>query len=253
MRSTRGRRWVWRAARRATEQARDEDGAGEVQRLAEEWNGSNGGEESPVDEVDWTLCGSCNSCENQPCFAGDRFVVGVRQTQDVEVETFGRSRGMAWRPGARRWPWAENGAPGLGVEHIIGSSCIWRQCHMACIRKKSFSASTRTETVLPMNWWARLRDPPLWLTLNKATSVNIAWQCQHCIGRGVMKLHRFGAASCRGSRSACVEDVRINRRLHPGFFEKRQDFSVDLSDCVNDVQINSLLCCSNQGEIYPLD
>ena len=36
MRSARGRRRVWRAARRAAEQARDEDGAGEVQRLAEE-------------------------------------------------------------------------------------------------------------------------------------------------------------------------------------------------------------------------
>ena len=36
MRSARGRRRVWRAARRAAEQARNEDGAGEVQRLAEE-------------------------------------------------------------------------------------------------------------------------------------------------------------------------------------------------------------------------
>ena len=36
MRSARGRRRVWRAARRAAEQAREEDGAGEVQRLAEE-------------------------------------------------------------------------------------------------------------------------------------------------------------------------------------------------------------------------
>ena len=36
MRSARGRRRVWRAARRAAEQARDADGAGEVQRLAEE-------------------------------------------------------------------------------------------------------------------------------------------------------------------------------------------------------------------------
>ena len=36
MRSARGRRRVWRAARRAAEQARDEDGAGEAQRLADE-------------------------------------------------------------------------------------------------------------------------------------------------------------------------------------------------------------------------
>ena len=36
MRSARGRRRVWRAARRAAEQARDEDGAGEAQCLAEE-------------------------------------------------------------------------------------------------------------------------------------------------------------------------------------------------------------------------
>ena len=36
MRSARKRRRVWRAARRAAEQARDEDGAGEAQRLAEE-------------------------------------------------------------------------------------------------------------------------------------------------------------------------------------------------------------------------
>ena len=36
MRSARRRRRVWRAARRAAEQARDEDGAGEAQRLAEE-------------------------------------------------------------------------------------------------------------------------------------------------------------------------------------------------------------------------
>ena len=48
--------------------------------------------------------------------------------------------------------------------------------------------------------------PPLRLTLNKATSVDIAWQCKHCTGRGVMKLHRSGAASCRGYGSARLED-----------------------------------------------
>ena len=30
----------------------------------------------------------------------------------------------------------------------------------------------------------------------------------------------------------------------------RQDLTVDLSDCVNDVQISSLQCCSDQDEIH---
>ena len=35
-----------------------------------------------------------------------------------------------------------------------------------------------------------------------------------------------------------------------GFSKSGQDLSVDLSDCVNDVQINSLLYCSDQDEIH---
>ena len=31
-----------------------------------------------------------------------------------------------------------------------------------------------------------------------------------------------------------------------------QDLSVDLNDCVNDVQINSLLYCSDQDEIHAI-
>ena len=61
--------------------------------------------------------------------------------------------------------------------------------------------------------------PPLRLTLNKATSVDIAWQGMHCTGRGVMKLHRSGAASCRGYGSARLEDGRINRSPNSSFLE----------------------------------
>ena len=43
MRTARGRRRVWRAARRAAEQARDNDGVGETQSFAEEAEGETGG------------------------------------------------------------------------------------------------------------------------------------------------------------------------------------------------------------------
>ena len=43
MRTARGRRRVWRAARRAAEQARDNDGVGETQRFAEEAEGETEG------------------------------------------------------------------------------------------------------------------------------------------------------------------------------------------------------------------
>ena len=43
MRTARGRRRIWRAARRAAEQARDNDGVGETQIFAEEAEGETGG------------------------------------------------------------------------------------------------------------------------------------------------------------------------------------------------------------------
>ena len=43
MRTARGRRRVWRAARRAADQARDNDGVGETQSFAEEAEGETGG------------------------------------------------------------------------------------------------------------------------------------------------------------------------------------------------------------------
>ena len=42
MRTARGRRRIWRAARRAAEQARDNDGVGETQSFAEEAEGKTG-------------------------------------------------------------------------------------------------------------------------------------------------------------------------------------------------------------------
>ena len=68
MRSARGRRRVWRAARRAAEQARDEDGAGEVQRLAEEaewekWGRrQTDGQTDRLDRAVRTLCTSYCTC-----------------------------------------------------------------------------------------------------------------------------------------------------------------------------------------------
>ena len=42
------------------------------------------------------------------------------------------------------------------------------------------------------------------------------------------------------------------RKLHlfGEVIHQRQDLTVDLSDCVNDVQISSLQCCSDQDEIH---
>ena len=39
--------------------------------------------------------------------------------------------------------------------------------------------------------------PPLRLTLNKAISDDVDWQCEHYTGGGVMKLHESGAALAR--------------------------------------------------------
>ena len=41
-------------------------------------------------------------------------------------------------------------------------------------------------------------NPPFRLALNKATSDDIAWQCKHYTGRGVMKLHESGTALAEG-------------------------------------------------------
>ena len=48
--------------------------------------------------------------------------------------------------------------------------------------------------------------PPFRLALNKATSDDIAWQCKHYTGHGVMKLHESGTALAEGYGSPRLED-----------------------------------------------
>ena len=45
------------------------------------------------------------------------------------------------------------------------------------------------------------------LALNKAASGDIAWQCKHYSGRGVMKLHESGTALAEGYGSSRLEDA----------------------------------------------
>ena len=53
---------------------------------------------------------------------------------------------------------------------------------------------------------------PFRLAPNKAISDDVAWQCKHYTGRGVMKLHRrYG--------SACFEDGGFDRSPHSSFLE----------------------------------
>ena len=59
MRSARGRRRVWRAAKRAAEEARDGDVVLEAQGLAEEAEGRNGEGEEENDRPDSTWCCTC--------------------------------------------------------------------------------------------------------------------------------------------------------------------------------------------------
>ena len=61
--------------------------------------------------------------------------------------------------------------------------------------------------------------PPFRLAMKKATSDDIAWQCKHCTGGGVMKLHRSGAALAGRYGSPRLEDERINRSSLSDFLE----------------------------------
>ena len=54
--------------------------------------------------------------------------------------------------------------------------------------------------------------PPFRLALNKAASDDTAWQCKHYTGRGVMKLHEFGAAF--------VETVGVPVSWMPGAIDR---------------------------------
>ena len=69
-----------------------------------------------------------------------------------------------------------------------------------------------------------MNEPPFRFTLNRAASDETAWDFKHCTGRRVMKFYDSGAALA-------------------------QDLSVDLNDCVNDVQVISLQYCSDEDEI----
>ena len=58
---------------------------------------------------------------------------------------------------------------------------------------------------------------------------------------------RVWCSTCRGYGNARLKDGRINRS--PASLKTAQDLSVDLNDCVNDAQVNSLRYCSDQDEI----
>ena len=68
---------------------------------------------------------------------------------------------------------------------------------------------------------------------------SIRCTCTCCGGHRILRSTSTGSGILGASAfSLCRTSVR------------GQDLSVDLSDCVNDVQINSLLYCSDQDEIH---
>ena len=79
---------------------------------------------------------------------------------------------------------------------------------------------------------------------------SLVWQCKHYAGRGEKSFCESGAALAEDmgmpvSKMAESIEARIQASLRTA-----QDLSVDLSDCANDVQINSLQYCSDQNEIH---
>ena len=72
---------------------------------------------------------------------------------------------------------------------------------------------------------------------------------------------RLWLSTCRQHQRCLMPHQRLSMSWE-GLYDRRyveeqisvrgQDFSVDLNDCVNDVQINSLLYCSDQDEIHAI-
>ena len=91
---------------------------------------------------------------------------------------------------------------------------------------------------------------PFRLALNRAASDDNALHCKVYAGHGEKSFYKSGAALAEGmgmpvSKMGESIEARIQASL-----KTAHDLSVDLSDCANDVQMNSLQYCSDQNEIH---
>ena len=147
------------------------------------------------------------------------------------------------------------------LDRILPASCGMPQVRVPC------GGST------PRSWWSCLdahrshfadeldrrdyasgelwkNELPFRLALNRAASDDNAWHCKHYAGRGEKSFYESGAALAEDmgmpvSKMGESIEARIQASL-----KTAQDLSVNLSDCANDVQINSLQYCSDQNEIH---
>ena len=129
MRTARGRRRIWRAARRAAEQARDNDGVGETQSCAEEAEGETGGRRK------WDQ-GTTGRKESNTLHVVFHLANATTPTTAAATAAMHLQRRKRKQHGAEQ---AQSLSICLGSSISMGS----RQRHVAYLRLRSLSTSTQ--------------------------------------------------------------------------------------------------------------
>ena len=126
------------------------------------------------------------------------------------------------------------------------------------LREVGSLVSTHTEAIFADELGRRdyvtgelwMNEPPFRFALNRAASDDNAWHCKHYAGRGEKSFYKSGAALAEDMGMPVSKMWESIEAQIQASLKTAQDLSVDLSDCTNDVQINSLQYCSDQNEIH---